>query len=78
MLPPQLRYCQGANLVSRLSPRKRRSFALGGEVDLLDSTTLVGLTETLVALVTEGNINLINPSAWEHIDIQLFIQLCCL
>jgi hypothetical protein len=49
---------------------------LGGEIDILDSTSLVGLTETLVAAEAEGKITtLTNPSAtWEHIDISLFIR----
>ena len=49
---------------------------LGGEIDILDSTSLVGLTETLVAAETEGKIKtLVNPSAtWEHIDIGLFVR----
>jgi ABC-type transport system substrate-binding protein len=46
---------------------------LTGEVDILDSTTLAGLTQTLVDAATAGTIvTLVIPSAtWEHIDFNL-------
>jgi len=46
---------------------------LTGEIDILDSTTLAGLTETLVNAEAEGKIKtLVIPSAtWEHIDFNL-------
>lgn len=44
-------------------------------MDILDDTTLVGVTETLKAAADAGQIKtLIIPSAtWEHIDMQLFL-----
>ncbi len=46
---------------------------LGGQVDILDGTSLVGVTETLDAAAKEGKITIIvEPSAtWEHIDLNL-------
>jgi ABC-type transport system substrate-binding protein len=46
---------------------------LTGEIDILDSTTLAGLTETLVNAEAEGKIKTLSvPSAtWEHIDFNL-------
>ncbi len=65
------------NLVIQfITSESAETLLLGGEIDILDSTSLVGLTETLVAAEGEGKIKtLINPSAtWEHIDISLFIR----
>ena len=61
-------------VIQFITPESAEALLLGGEIDVLDSTTLVGLTETLVAAATEGKIvTVINPSAtWEHIDVQLF------
>jgi len=52
------------------------SLLLTGEVDILDSTTLAGLTETLVAAETEGKIKTVTNAGatWEHIDISLFVK----
>jgi len=49
---------------------------LGGEVDVLDATTLTGVTETLNNAEAEGKIVLyVHPSAtWEHIDFNLFVR----
>jgi ABC-type transport system substrate-binding protein len=48
---------------------------LGGQVDILDNTTLVGVSETLKNAADAGQITLmIEPSAsWEHIDYNLFL-----
>jgi ABC-type transport system substrate-binding protein len=65
------------NLVIQiLSAEGAEAALLGGEVDMLDSTTLVGLNETLQAAATEGKINtlVLASATWEHIDIQLFIR----
>ncbi len=65
------------NLVIQfITAESQEALLLGGEIDLLDSTSLVGLTETLVAAETEGKIKTFtNPSAtWEHIDISLFVK----
>jgi ABC-type transport system substrate-binding protein len=65
------------NLVIQfITAESQETLLLGGEIDLLDSTSLVGLTETLVAAETEGKIKTYTlPSAtWEHIDISLFVR----
>lgn len=63
-------------VIQIITPESQEALLLGGEIDILDSTSLVGLTETLVAAADAGEITtLINPSAtWEHIDISLFIR----
>jgi ABC-type transport system substrate-binding protein len=63
-------------VISIITPESQETLLLGGEIDILDSTSLVGLTESLVAAETEGKIKTItNPSAtWEHIDISLFVR----
>ena len=63
-------------VIQIITPESAEALLLGGEIDLLDSTSLVGLTETLVAAATEGKIvTFINASAtWEHIDVQLFLR----
>ncbi|MCX6057293.1 MAG: ABC transporter substrate-binding protein [Chloroflexi bacterium] len=65
------------NLVIQiLSAEGAEAALLGGEVDVLDSTTLAGLSQTLVDAATAGKIKtIVNASAtWEHIDIQLFLR----
>jgi len=62
-------------VVSIVTAENAEAQLLGGQVDVLGSETLAGLTETLVAAETEGKvINTVNPGAtWEHIDFNLFI-----
>ena len=65
------------NVVAQIiTPESQEALLLGGEIDILDSTSLVGLTETLVGAETEGKIKTLTlPSAtWEHIDISLFVR----
>jgi ABC-type transport system substrate-binding protein len=65
------------NLVIQIiTPESQETLLLGGEIDILDNTSLVGLTETLVAAEAEGKIKtLTEPSAtWEHIDLSLFVR----
>jgi len=63
-------------VIQIITPESQEALLLGGEIDLLDSTSLVGLTETLVAAEAEGKVNnFVEASAtWEHIDIALFIR----
>ena len=63
-------------VIQILSAEGAEAALLTGEVDVLDSTTLVGLTQTLVDAAAAGKIKtIINPSAtWEHIDVQLFLR----
>ena len=63
-------------VIQIITPESQETLLLGGEIDILDSTSLVGLTETLVAAEGEGKIKtIVKPSAtWEHIDISLFVR----
>ncbi len=63
-------------IIQFITAESAEALLINGDIDILDSTTLVGLSEALVAAETEGKIKtLINPSAtWEHIDISLFIR----
>jgi ABC-type transport system substrate-binding protein len=63
-------------VVSIVTPENAEAQLLGGQVDVLGSETLTGLTETLVAAEAEGKvINISNPGAtWEHIDFNLFLK----
>jgi len=49
---------------------------LTGEVDLLGSETLAGLTEQLVQAETEGKVKnyVIAGATWEHIDFNMFVK----
>ncbi len=65
------------NLVIQIiTPESAEALLLGGEIDILDSTSLAGLNETLQAAETEGKIVTFTEAGgtWEHIDIQLFIR----
>jgi ABC-type transport system substrate-binding protein len=58
-----------------VTPENAEAQLIGGQVDILDNTTLVGVTETLKNAADQGAIKLIiDPSsAWEHIDFNLFL-----
>ena len=65
------------NLVIQIvTPESAEALLLGGEIDILDSTSLAGLNETLQAAEAEGKIVTFTEAGgtWEHIDIQLFIR----
>jgi ABC-type transport system substrate-binding protein len=65
------------NLVIQIiTPESAEALLLGGEIDLLDSTSLAGLSETLAAAEAEGKIKTFVEAGgtWEHIDIQLFTR----
>jgi ABC-type transport system substrate-binding protein len=63
-------------VVSIITPENAEAQLIGGQVDVLDSTTLVGVTQTLKDAETAGTVKLlVNPSAtWEHIDFSLFAK----
>ncbi len=65
------------NLVIQIiTPESAEGLLLGGEIDILDSTSLAGLSETMAAAEAEGKIiTFVEAGAtWEHIDVQLFLR----
>lgn len=62
-------------VISFLAPENAEAQLIGGQVDILDFTTLVGVSEALDAAEEAGQVRIINdPSAsWEHIDFNLFL-----
>lgn len=62
-------------VISFITPENAEAQLIGGQVDILDDTTLVGVTETMKQAADEGQITIIiDPSAtWEHIDFNLFL-----
>ncbi len=63
-------------IISFISAENAEAQLLGGQVDILDSTTLAGLTEQLVQAEADGKVkNIVNAGAtWEHIDMNLFVK----
>lgn len=63
-------------VISFITAENAEAQLIAGGVDILDSTTLVGVTETLSKAAEEGKVTLlVNPSAtWEHIDFSLFVK----
>lgn len=63
-------------VIAFITPENAEAQLLGGQVDVLDSTTLVGVTQTLKDAADAGKVRIIvNPSAtWEHIDFALFVK----
>jgi ABC-type transport system substrate-binding protein len=63
-------------VVSMITPENAEAQLLGGQVDVLGSETLAGLTDALVAAEKDGKVtNFVIPGAtWEHIDINLFLK----
>jgi ABC-type transport system substrate-binding protein len=59
-----------------VSAENAEALLLGGEVDILDSTTLAGLSQALADAETAGQIKTWSPAGgtWEHIDLALFIR----
>jgi ABC-type transport system substrate-binding protein len=63
-------------VIAFLTPENAESQLLTGQVDLLGSETLAGLTEQLVQAEKDGKVkNIVNAGAtWEHIDFNLFVK----
>ncbi len=67
---------QTPNLViAFITPENAEAQLIGGQVDILDFTTLVGVSEALKNATDAGLVNVIvDPSSnWEHIDMNLFV-----
>ncbi len=63
-------------VVALITPENAEAQLLGGQVDILTSETLAGVSETLDAAEKEGKINVFNEAGatWEHIDFNLFVK----
>ncbi len=63
-------------VIAFVSAENAEAQLLGGQVDLLGSETLAGLTETLANAEKEGKIKtaVIAGATWEHIDIGMFLK----
>ncbi len=61
-------------VIAFLTPENAEAQLLGGQVDLLGSETLSGLSQQLVDAAAAGKVvNVIEPGAtWEHIDFNMF------
>ncbi|NTU74800.1 MAG: peptide ABC transporter substrate-binding protein [Anaerolineaceae bacterium] len=59
-----------------ITPENAEAQLLTGDVDMLGSETLAGVTETLQKAATDGKITVIsNPgTTWEHIDFNLWLR----
>ncbi|MGH2521804.1 MAG: ABC transporter substrate-binding protein, partial [Anaerolineales bacterium] len=62
-------------VIAFITPENAEAQLIGGQVDVLDFTTLVGVTESLKNAADAGQIKLlVNASgSWEHIDMNLFL-----
>lgn len=63
-------------VISLITPENAEPQLLAGQVDILGSETLPGITETLAKAEQEGKVKTFAiPSAtWEHIDMNLFVK----
>jgi ABC-type transport system substrate-binding protein len=63
-------------VIQIITPESAEGLLLSGEVDILASETLAGLSETLKAAADAGDVVTYVEAGgtWEHIDIQLFIR----
>lgn len=63
-------------VIQFITPESAEGLLLGGEVDILASESLAGLTQALVDAEAAGTIKTYTEAGgtWEHIDIQLFIR----
>jgi len=63
-------------VIQFITAENAEALLITGDVDILASETLAGLTETLVAAEAEGKIKTVTEAGatWEHIDISLFVK----
>ena len=59
-----------------IAPENASAQLLAGAIDMLDSTSIISLSQVLIDGAASGAITiLVNPSTtWEHIDINLFLK----
>ena len=62
-------------IISFITPENAEAQLIGGQVDILDFTTLTALTESLANAEKDGKIkNIVQASgSWEHIDYNLYL-----
>lgn len=62
-------------IITMVTPENAEAQLIGGQVDILDSTTLVGVTETLKKAADEGKIKILSNAGatWEHIDFNMWL-----
>ncbi len=62
-------------IVAFITPENAEAQLIGGQVDILDDTTLAGISETLKNAADAGAAKIIvDPSAtWEYIDFNMFL-----
>jgi ABC-type transport system substrate-binding protein len=62
-------------VISIITPENAEAQLIGGQVDVLDFTTLTALTEQLAAAEKDGKVrNIVLASGtWEHIDFNLYL-----
>ncbi len=62
-------------VISIITPDNAEAQLLGGQVDVLDSTTLNTISEVMRKAADEGKINLytLPGGTWEHVDMNLYL-----
>jgi len=62
--------------IQYITPENAEAQLLGGQVDMLDSTTLVSMSKTLKEAGDAGTVTVFVAvsATWEHIDINLFLK----
>lgn len=63
-------------IISIVTPENAEAQLLGGQVDLLDSTTLTAVSQTLddAAKANKAKVYVVAGATWEHIDMNLFLK----
>jgi ABC-type transport system substrate-binding protein len=62
-------------IISFITPENAEAQLIGGQVDVLDFTTLTALTESLANAEKEGKVKnvVLASGSWEHIDYNLYL-----
>lgn len=63
-------------IISMVTPENAEAQLLGGQVDVLDSTTLTAVSQTLkdAADQNKAKVLVVAGATWEHIDMNLFLK----